>query len=130
MSLNIPFGSSSRAAPAIEEAELSDQRETFVYQHRYLELYATLFEVHQQIEHAIETIKTLRETINSQAQSVLADSENGYKAGRYSFLELTEAQRALLDSRLEAVLAAADYHRYRIEIDRLTSAGLTTGVNP
>jgi len=27
-------------------------------------------------------------------------------------------------------MSAADYHRYRIEIDRLTGAGLSTGVTP
>ena len=52
----------------------------------------------------------------------MRDYEKGYGVGRYSFLELTEAQSALLNSRLEAVMAAANYHRYRTEIDRLTGA--------
>jgi outer membrane protein, heavy metal efflux system len=129
MSLSIPFGSASRAAPDIDEAELSGQRDTYVYEKHYLNLYATLFEIYQNITHSVETVQTLRKTIIPQAQSVLNDYETGYTAGRYSFLELTEAQRALLDSRLEAVIAAADYHRYRIEIDRLTGAGLSTGVS-
>ena len=72
---------------------------------------------------------TLRETIIPQAKRALSDYEKGYKAGRYSFIELTEAQRILLDSRLEAVMSAANYHNYRIEIDRLTGAGLLQEFN-
>ena len=72
-------------------------------------------------------------SIIPQATSVLKDYEKGYAAGRYSFLELTEAQNTLIESRLEAIMTAADYHRYQIELDRLTGAGLnnesTSGAN-
>lgn len=130
LSLNIPLGSSSRSKSKIEEAEMMSLREPHIFEQRRLELYATLFEVHQEIKHAIDAVTTLRETIIPQAKLALKDYEKGYKAGRYSFLELSEAQNTLLDSRLESVMAAADYHQYRIEIDRLTGAGLSTGVNP
>ena len=130
LSLNIPLGSSSRASSKIEEAEILSLRDPYVYEQRRLELYATLFEVHQEIKHAIDALKALRGKIIPLAERALKDYEKGYAAGRYSFFELTEAQRVLLDSRLEAVMTAADYHRYRIEIDRLTGAGLTTGVSP
>lgn len=130
VSLNIPLGSSSRASPGIEEAEMAGLRDPYVYEQRRLELYATLFEVHQEIKHAIDAVMTLDKTIIPQAELALKDYEKGYAAGRYSFIELTEAQRSLLDSRLESVMAASDYHRYRIEIDRLTGAGLLTGATP
>jgi len=128
LSLNIPLGSASRASSNIEESKMLGLRDPYVYEQRRLALYATLFEVHQEIKHAVDALTALRETIIPQAESVLHDYEKGYAAGRYSFFELSEAQRLLLDSRLDAVMAAADYHRYRIEIDRLTGAGLPTGV--
>ncbi|MFV9616361.1 MAG: TolC family protein, partial [Gammaproteobacteria bacterium] len=130
LSLNIPFGSSSRARSNVEEAEMMALRDPHVYQQRRLTLYATLFELHQEIKHAIAAVTTLRESIIPQAEQALQDYEKGYAAGRYSFLELTEAQQLLLDLKLELVIAASDYHRYHIEIDRLTGAGLATGVNP
>ena len=130
MSLDIPFGNRSRAAPGIEEAEMLDRRSPLEQVQRRLELHTTLFEVHQEILHQIDAVKALRSTIIPLAEEALRDYEKGYKAGRYSLLELNVAQRTLLDSRLELVIAAADYHRYRIEIDRLTGAGLATGVNP
>jgi len=130
MSLNIPFGNTTRAAPKVEEAEMTSLRNPYDLEQRRLELYATLFEVHQELIHAIEAVSTYSNTIIPLAESTLKDYEKGYAAGRYSLLELNVAQRILLDSKLEHVIAAGDYHRYRIEIDRLTGAGLTTGANP
>jgi len=130
MSLKIPFGNKSRAAPKVEEAEMDSLRNPYDLEQRRLELHATLFEVHQQLEHAISIVSSYRNTIIPLAESALKDYVKGYKTGRYSLLELNVAQKILLDSRLESVMAAADYHRYRIEIDRLTGAGLSTGANP
>jgi len=130
MSIDIPFGNRARAAPKIEEAEMSDLRNPYELEQRRLELHATLFEVHREIMHAIDAVSTYRETIVPLSERALKDYDKGYSAGRYSLLELFVAQRTLLDSKREAVMSAADYHRYRIEVDRLTGAGLATGGNP
>ena len=130
VSLGIPFGNRSRAAPKIEEAELLDQRNPYDREQRRLELHSTLFEVHREIKHEIDAVTAYRDSIIPLAEEALRDYENGYAAGRYSLLELNVAQRTLLDSQLELLSAAANYHRYRIEIDRLTGAGLPTGANP
>ena len=130
LSLNIPFGSSSRATSNIEEAEMMALHDPLVYEQQYLSLYSTLFELHQEIKHAIDAVTALRKTIIPLAKQALKDYEKGYAAGRYSFLELTEVQQLLLDLKLELMIAASDYHRYHIEIDRLTGAGLSTGDAP
>ena len=127
-SVNIPFGSAERAAPAIAAARHTNQREPLDYAQRRLSLHATLFEIYQELSHSFTAAETLRNRIIPAAQTAMNEYESGYVAGRYSLLELTAAQRLLLDVRLEAVMAAADYHRYRIEIDRLTGATMTTGV--
>jgi len=128
LSLNIPFGSSSRATSNIEESEMMALRDPLIYEQQYLLLYSTLFELHQEIKHAVDAVTALRETIIPEAEQALKDYEKGYAAGRYSFLELTEAQKLLIDLKLEAVIAASDYHRYQIEIDRLTGAGLSASL--
>ena len=130
VSLDIPLGNRSRAAPKMDEAEWNSQRQPYELAQRRLELHATLFEVHQEIQHAIDAVSSYRDTIIPLSASALKDYEKGYNAGRYSLLELFVAQRTLIDARLEAVMAAADYHRYRSEIDRLTGAGLVIGANP
>ena len=126
VSIDIPFGNKSRAAPKIDEAEMQDLRSPYDRAQRRLELHTTLFEVHQEINHRMKSITALRNIIPL-AEEVLLDYEQGYNAGRYSLLELNVAQRTLLDYKLELVTAATEYHNYRIEIDRLTGAGLSTG---
>lgn len=128
MSLTVPLGNRSRAAPKIEEAEMGALRNPYDLEQRRLELYATLFETNQELKHAVNALATLRNSIIPLAESALHDYQKGYAAGRYSLLELNVAQLTLLDSRLEYVMAAADYHRYRVEIDRLTGAGLAIGL--
>ena len=129
LSLKVPFGSASRASSSIKEAEMMALSDPLVYEQQYLSLYATLFELHQEIKHAIAAVSALRKTIIPQAEQALKDYEKGYAVGRYSFLELTEAQQLLIDLKLEVVIEASDYHRYRIEIDRLTGAGLSTSLS-
>lgn len=126
-SLNVPFASSSRASSTVEESDMLSLRDPHLYQQQKLKLYATLYELHQQADQAIVNLTTLQETIIPQAEQALQDYEKAYAAGRYSLLELTEAQQLLVDLKLETVIAASDYHRYVIEIDRLTGAGLFTG---
>jgi cobalt-zinc-cadmium efflux system outer membrane protein len=127
LSASLPLGADSRAGPAIEETQLHAQREPFDYQQRRLELHASLYGVYQELMHAATAIDVLQTQIIPQAKQVLRDYEKGYTAGRYSLLELSEAQRTLLEARREAVSAAADYHRYRVEIERLTGKTLSTG---
>ena len=79
LSLRVPLGSSSRSAPHVEEAEMLNLRDPHIYEQRRLNLHATLFEVHQEIKHAIDAVKILRETIIPQAKHALKDYEKeGY----------------------------------------------------
>lgn len=124
---SVPLGTHRRAEPAIEEARARTLREPFLYEERRLELHATLFSLHQELMHSRLMVETLTGHIIPEAMRALGDYEKGYAAGRYSFLELVDAQRSLLEARNEAITAAADYHRFRIEIDRLTGGVPTKG---
>jgi cobalt-zinc-cadmium efflux system outer membrane protein len=128
-SASIPLGSARRSESRIEESRLTAQRNPQLMEQRRLELYAVLFEIYQELGHAQLAVRTLQEIIIPQAELALKDYENGYAAGRFSLLELTEAQRVLLGARLEAVMAAGDFHNYQIEIERLTGARLTEGAS-
>lgn len=128
LSASIPLGQGSRAEPLIKETQLLAQQQELDFEQRRLELQVNLFEVYQELLHAQTAIETLRLRILPEAELALRDYEKGYQTGRYSLIEFTEAQRTLLDARLEAIMAAEKYHRYRIEIERLTGAAVSTGV--
>ncbi|VAW96920.1 hypothetical protein MNBD_GAMMA21-2933 [hydrothermal vent metagenome] len=130
MEARIPFGLSSRAAPLIEEQQQLSQQVAYRFEQQKLSLYSSLYEIYQELTHSYQAVALFRSRILPEARKALKEYEKGYAAGRYSFLQLIDAQQTLLDARLEVVTNAANYHRYRIEIDRLTGARLQTGVKP
>ena len=127
LSASIPLGSASRATPGIESARLSSDQHPLLYQQRQLKLHASLYEIYQELSHAFSASRTLREQVVPEAELALRDYEKGYRSGRYSLLELSDAQKTLLDARLESVMTAADFHNYRIEIERLTGQAMAKG---
>ena len=129
LSASIPFGTRSRAAPGIESSRLLSERQPLLYKQRQLELHASLYEIYQELSHAYSATQTLREQIMPEAELILRDYEQGYRSGRYSLIALSDAQKTLLDARLESVMTAADFHNYRIEIERLTGQAMSTGVS-
>jgi outer membrane protein TolC len=54
-----------------------------------------------------------------QAQSALTVAESGYQAGRSSFLDLLDAQRSLLNFKLEYYQYLADYEQRVAELERV-----------
>lgn len=123
-SASIPLGQGSRAAPSIDAQQFHISKSTYEHEQQKLALYASLFEIYQEMQHAYTATRILEQRIIPQATSALRDYDKGYRAGRYSLLELTDAQQELLNARLELVMTAANYHRYKIEIDRLTGTGV------
>ena len=127
LSASIPLGSASRATPGIESARLLSDQHPLLYRQRQLKLHASLYEIYQELSHAFSASRTLREQVVPEAELALRDYEKGYRSGRYSLLGLSDAQKTLLDARLESVMTAADFHNYRIEIERLTGQAMAKG---
>lgn len=90
---------------------------------------ATLFAVYAQMDAARTRADTLRNDALPQARTALAQTQEGYDAGRFSFLELATAQQDLLGLQEASIEAAAEYHTLRAELERLTSEPLTN-TNP
>ncbi len=130
LSASIPLGSNARAQPYIAERQYFAEREPYRYEQQRLALHSSLYAIYQELLHAQTAYAALSQRIIPQAEQLATDYAQGYKRGRFSLLELNQAQKILLDTRLEAVIAAANYHRFRIEIERLTGAELRVGVKP
>lgn len=69
---------------------------------------------------ARDTVTILHGEALLEAERALSVTEQGYAAGRLSFLELSDAQTLLLGVQAEAIRAAGDHHRLLIELERLT----------
>jgi cobalt-zinc-cadmium efflux system outer membrane protein len=129
MTASIPLGSGKRAENLMEESRQSGLAKPFLYEQKRLTLYATLFEIYQELLHAQTAVESYRQQIIPSAEQALAEYDTGFSAGRYSLLELSAAQRVLLNARFESAKAAADFHRNQVEIERLTGTALNRRVN-
>jgi outer membrane protein, heavy metal efflux system len=106
------------AAQWRREQVQSDQQAAFVNAH------AALFDLYQELQHARYATTSLRGQLIAQAENALAQTRYGYERGRFSYLELADAQRELLELQSAAIEAAANYHLLYAEIERLTHAPL------
>ena len=126
LSVSVPFGSAARAAPFEREAGHRIEATAAKESATRADLYRTLFASYQELLHAQTQADTLRARVIPEAERVLKHTEDGYAVGRYSYLDLVDAQQQLLIVQREAVEAARDYHLLFVELERL--AGRAIGV--
>jgi cobalt-zinc-cadmium efflux system outer membrane protein len=82
-------------------------------------LHAALFGLHQELLHAGHVLDAIQKEILPDAEESLAISRQGFTQGRFSYLELLDAQRTFSDVKREHLAAAASYHRFILIIERL-----------
>ncbi|HET9445368.1 MAG TPA: TolC family protein [Steroidobacteraceae bacterium] len=119
---SVPLGTRRRADLHERAARADRSRVDMNREARRLELHATLFELYQELLHARTQAQTLHAQVRPQAEKMLTTTNEGYRAGRFSLLELADAQLQLIEVEREATEAAASYHTLMIEIRRLVGA--------
>ncbi|MDB6062916.1 MAG: hypothetical protein JWM78_3019 [Verrucomicrobiaceae bacterium] len=123
MSMPLNFGNRNR--DAIGAAALRREQVAVDEQNAFMTTQATLFEFYQTLQQARSEVSVLREQLIPQAEAALTQTRYGYERGRFSYLELADAQRELIALQRNAIESAATYHRTRAEIERLTNSSLT-----
>lgn len=89
-----------------------------------LRLRTELTDAYQRLSAAHAEINSQRTEVIPQAQSAFQSAEEFYRMGRFSFLEVLDAQRTLYDARARLVEVLAEYHQSVAEIERLTGQTL------
>ena len=116
-SIPLPFydrnqGGIARAQAELTRAEAEAERGRNV-------LVATLVAAEQRLALAWRSIDTLRRTALPSAEQAARFATLGYGEGRFSFLEVLDAQRALSDTRAQLVEAIQAFHALRAQVQRL-----------
>jgi cobalt-zinc-cadmium efflux system outer membrane protein len=124
-SLSLPLFSGSRAESYVAEAQAN--RELVDAQRHIAEVkaQAALYELQRQLSRAVQEAGTLRSEILPRTEEALRETEYAYQRGRYSYLELVDAQREYLTLQAGLIEAAANAHGLRAEIERLINAPLS-----
>jgi len=119
MGASMPLPLSDRSQGAIAEARALLEKSAAQRQAAETRLLAVLFGLHEQLLQAASEMEAIEADILPQAAEALAISQQGFVQGRFSFLELLDAQRTLTEVRREQIDAAASYHRVLVEIEAL-----------
>ena len=122
---SIPLAFNNRNQGAIREAQIRRDQNRAERIAAFVRARATLFSLYQELTTARTRLETLLKEAVPQAETALAQTQDGYERGRFSFLELSTAQQDVLAVREAAIAAATDYHQSRTEIERLTSEPLS-----
>ena len=104
-----------RLSKALDEQRSSQIRIETALSNAYERLAAIRFEV-----------ITLRQDILPHAQSAYDTTQEGYRFGKFGFIEVLDAQRTLFSAKKQALISLADYHKAKIDIERLINAGISS----
>lgn len=90
-----------------------------------LRLRTELAQAYEALSAAQTEIVILRNEVLPAATSAFEVTNKGYELGKFSFLEVLDAQRTLFQNRILYMRSLANYHRLVNEIERLTAAPLS-----
>lgn len=136
--INNIFGPAfSLTLPLFDQNQAQIGKARFAYQQSALQLDALERTVIQAVRQGVDAARTARrvaeyfhEKMLPQAQSNLDLSRQSYQAGRASLIVLLDAQRILLATRRDAVVADRESAITRAELERLTARPINTLLEP
>ena len=106
-------------AQALKEGAVAEQAAALV------QARTQLFRNYRELLDRSREVTALRERALPRMEAALKNTEYAYERGRYSYLELVDAQRELLSVRDSLIDAATEYHLTLIEIERLTGTAVS-----
>lgn len=83
---------------------------------------AQLYALWQELQHARVEHEAQRDRVVPAMERALRQTEDAWRRGRYSLLELREAQSEWLAQRRHLIRSATEFHQHHLDIQRLTGA--------
>lgn len=124
MALPLPFF--NRNQGAIGEASINLQKARDERTAAEVNTRATLDETYQTLLSAYNEVTILRDTILPGAESAFNATNEGYREGKFSYLDVLDVQRGLFEAKDTYINSLRAYHRALIALERLTAENLTT----
>ena len=123
--VTMPLGAGARARSNIAVADAARQESAAERHAHRVRAEAQLFELYQELRHALTEVDVLRTSVLPEMQAALDATRYAFERGRYSYLEWVDAQRELTEVERALIDAASNAHIYRAEIERLTGEPLS-----
>lgn len=123
--VSVPLFSGNRAAGEVATAKanrlgVDNEREIAL-----LQLRTQLAGLYQERQAALFEVASLRNDVIPQLKKAVSGTRTAFDKGRYGYLELSIAQRELLEAESSMIDAASNAHLLRAEIERLSGSATT-----
>jgi cobalt-zinc-cadmium efflux system outer membrane protein len=86
---------------------------------------AALADAYAALATAYDEVATLRATVVPGSTQAFEAVSEGYRLGRFGFLDVLESQRTLISNGTQYLRALGDYHNAAANVERLIGAPLT-----
>jgi outer membrane protein, heavy metal efflux system len=126
--VTMPLNIFDRNQGARKESELLSDKASIDMSTKNLSLRTTLFSLLQEANHSRTELEVMKSEIIPQAERSLSIAQKGYDLGRFSYLELLDAQRTLLEAHRENIEAAYSFHSFVNSIEQLIGSSLNENV--
>lgn len=123
-SASIPLPVFDRNRGAIAEAQHRLAKARAQRHAAEVTLTSELTATYQRFSSAYEACEQLKRESVPVAEKIYLDVEAGYRAGKFSYLDLLEAQRTVAAIRLQFIDATVDYHQAVAILERLSGGPL------
>lgn len=121
-SIPIPVFDSNQGNLAQAQAEYS--KASSELREAYLSLKETAESIYEQLVSSSSEVISYRESIIPSAQKAYSQAAEGYNSGRFSFLELLDAQRTLYEIQEANLESLLKYHQTKAQADFLLSVNI------
>jgi cobalt-zinc-cadmium efflux system outer membrane protein len=122
--VTMPLFSRSRTNSNVAAAQALREQTVAEREAQRVKVEAQLFELFQELRHAITEAEILRTSVLPEMEAALEATRVAFERGRYSYLEWVDAQRELVDVQRQLIDASVNAHLFRTEIERLTGDAL------
>ncbi|HWV16637.1 MAG TPA: TolC family protein [Cellvibrio sp.] len=126
MGVSVPLFNNNRAIGEVASARANQQITERERDAALLNLRAQLAGLYREREAALFEMASLRNEVIPQLKKAASGTRAAFDKGRYGYLELSAAQRELLEAEAALISAAANSHQLRAEIERLSGNATST----
>jgi len=121
---SVPLPVFNRNQGGIQEAEHRLTKAEEELRSAEVRITTALNTAYQKLEAAHAEVVALRQDILPGAQSAYDAAREGYRFGKFGFLDVLDAQRTLFGAKNQYLLALADYHKSMAEVERLVGSSM------
>jgi cobalt-zinc-cadmium efflux system outer membrane protein len=124
---SIPLPIFDRNRDGVEEARSRLNKARDEQRAAEARLNAALVAAHNAVTGAFDEVSAIEATVLPGAQSAFDGTEEGYREGKFSLLDLLDTQRSLVNAKTQRLRGLGDLHKASARLERLIARPLVEG---